>query len=36
VKVTFILGSDGEPASLKTCGEGFNVEFKKVKQETKE
>ena len=32
VKMVFILGADGEPASVKTLGEGFQVEFKKVKQ----
>lgn len=36
IKLTFVLGADGEPASVKTSGEGLDVEFKKVKQETKE
>lgn len=36
VKMTFTLGTDGEPESIRTCHEGFKVEFKKVKRETKE
>lgn len=36
IKLTFILGADGEPASVKTSGgEGFDVEFVKVKKEDK-
>ena len=35
LKMTFALGPDGEPAAIKTFGEGFAVEFRKVKPEGK-